>query len=52
MNSIFEAHKDRLSHCIILYGTAGLLFYAAMLVGSSVMKHGMQVLQLVKGFGL
>ena len=51
MNSVFEAHKDRLSHCIILYGTAGLLFYTAMLAGSSVLKYGLHPLQLLRGIG-
>ena len=52
MNNLLEAHRDKLSHCIIVYGTAGLIFYVAVLATGFIMKHSMHIFGLLKGIGL
>ncbi len=52
MNNLLLTHKDKLSMCILVYGIAGLIFYAAIVIGSFFVKYGVQILSVMKGFGL
>jgi hypothetical protein len=52
MNNLLDMHWYRLTHSVIVFGIAGLLFYVGLVLGSFAMKYSMQFLGFEKGLGL
>jgi hypothetical protein len=52
LHRFLDANKEKLAHSVLVFGAAGLAFYAVLFVGSCALKYSMNVLGFQTGMGL